>query len=637
MNNPVNPGPESQQSAPGDDAQRQLLRYIARWDVRLRLTQLAIWVPRGLAGGLLVGLAVALLSRMRPWLMPEQVLTFAALSSLLGALIAWLLVWVWPRPPLRAARYFDHVFGLQERSSTALEIASGKLDAPPALTALQARDTLDRAAQVVPRRYLRFRWRRYELVGLCVLIVLFMLGLLLANPQAEALAQRAAIAEALERQVQELEEILRDIEQNSALSEEQREALSQIVEEARQRLQQPDITAPEAVAELTQAAQRLNEARARLNEEQRRALRDAARALNQSQATQGVGQAMQSGNLSDAASRMESLARRMSDNQLTEEQSAEAADALEAAADVLEAVNPEAAEALRRAAEALRSGDNQAAAQALQEAASALNRQQQALDDNALSRAAQEAAQRMNQAGREMAQAAQPPSQAQMGEQPVSRPSEASQPMQGGDDPAAMQASIGQMSDEQGGQMPGMQSIEAGSIGSNQEAGESGSQAMAADGGASGDQDSPPLPGRAGIQDGRDSGADSGEGAPSAGRGEGDVGRDITEGAAGDLEQVESNNQRGSGTLAEHEFIWAPSFVGGEGGPAIRLRSDAQREGTAPSEQGEFTANPLGESRIRLDAVIGLAARQADQAMDADRVPGALRGVIREYFTGLQR
>src|SRR5579859_6349234 len=121
---------------------QQLLTYLARWDQRSRLAQLATWVPRGILAGLLVGLAAAVISRLRPVLFGSQVLIIAGVAVLVGALVATLAVMLWPRPILNKARHFDRVLGLKERTSTALELTSGTISAPDQFINLQLNDAL---------------------------------------------------------------------------------------------------------------------------------------------------------------------------------------------------------------------------------------------------------------------------------------------------------------------------------------------------------------------------------------------------------------------------------------------------------------------------------------------------------------
>src|SRR5258708_16714765 len=151
---------------------QQLLSYLARWDQRLRLAQLATWVPRGLLAGLTVGLALAVLSRMRPLLFGSQVLVIAIIAALIGTVGAAIGVLVWPRPTLNKARYFDSLFGLKERTSTALELKRGMIKAPGQFVDLQIRDALDRAANVEVGRHLRLSWRRNELLAAVIVALL---------------------------------------------------------------------------------------------------------------------------------------------------------------------------------------------------------------------------------------------------------------------------------------------------------------------------------------------------------------------------------------------------------------------------------------------------------------------------------
>ena len=72
-----------------DQTSRQLLRTIARWDRRLRLTQLSLWIPRGMALGLVAALVVAL--------------AFAVAHPLLLVPSGELLAWANPAPTAPAA------------------------------------------------------------------------------------------------------------------------------------------------------------------------------------------------------------------------------------------------------------------------------------------------------------------------------------------------------------------------------------------------------------------------------------------------------------------------------------------------------------------------------------------------------
>src|SRR5258708_12516927 len=169
---------------------RQLLTVISRWDLRLRFTQLAIWLPRGLAAGLAGGLIVSMISRLRPWLQSQQILVVALVAAAVGIVIAGLVVLLKPRSAMDKARYFDKLFGLKERSSTALELTNGLIKAPAYFAALQAQDAIAQAKNVNARGYLTVRWRSNELVSVLALAVVFLISLVLVNPQHNVLAQQ---------------------------------------------------------------------------------------------------------------------------------------------------------------------------------------------------------------------------------------------------------------------------------------------------------------------------------------------------------------------------------------------------------------------------------------------------------------
>ncbi|MFQ3536652.1 MAG: hypothetical protein SNJ58_12320 [Aggregatilineales bacterium] len=609
--------------------QQGLLRHIARWERRLRLTQTALWLPRGIMLGITIGIVIAVAARLRPWLLPEQVAALAGLAIVLGGTLATVSVWLYPRSPLAAARLFDRLFGLHERTSTALELSAQAIRAPQLFSALQTQDALQHASQVQPRRFLPIQLRRSELIATLGLATILAALLLIANPQAEIIAQQTALRSAIEEQIERVEEIKRDILTNPELSEAEKQALAQILQELQEKLSQPNLTQPEAVAQLSQAAQLMSNERSQLTDQQRSALRTAGQALSQSQPTQGAGQAMQNGNLGDAANQLQGLSRRVESGQLTEEQLREMAQALQQAAQALQQVNPAAAQALQRAAQALQQGNLQEAAQALQEAAQALQNQQNQLAQSPLTQAAQQAAQQLAQSGNQVAQAGQQQRQqgAQQGQQGAQAGQQGQQSGQAGQQAAQVgqqgqqSAQAGQQAAQAGqqGMQAGMQDAQAG-----QQAAQSG-EGSAQAAGAAAVEGSATVDDQVGVQ-----------GAQSAGVGSGGAGNDTTEGTPSSGQPIQIGEASGDGSLGENEFIYAPTFIGGEGGEAINPRSGRSSEDDL-IETGEFSENPTGQSRLPIREAVRRAAGGVDQALENDRVPGALRGFIRQYFTDLQR
>src|SRR5437016_4790045 len=91
---------------------------LSYWLVRLRLRAALLWSVRGLAGGLAVGLVLSLIARFQPFQTVRALIVLSTSLALAGFTLALAAAYLWRRPRLAAARYFDRVFGLAERTST---------------------------------------------------------------------------------------------------------------------------------------------------------------------------------------------------------------------------------------------------------------------------------------------------------------------------------------------------------------------------------------------------------------------------------------------------------------------------------------------------------------------------------------
>jgi hypothetical protein len=191
-----------------NDTIQELNSQLTRWDNRRRAADMLIWVPRGLLAGLLVAVAIAALARFRPLLTNQELASIAgglALFSLLISLVALLLQ---RRSTVEQARFADRRFGLQERTSTAVEIQSGRLETIPALVEQQLNDT-KRAVNLVNAKEklpLVPDWRDLGMVLVAVLLLLA--AVILPNPQVEALLQQRAIDKAIADQIEALEAVV---------------------------------------------------------------------------------------------------------------------------------------------------------------------------------------------------------------------------------------------------------------------------------------------------------------------------------------------------------------------------------------------------------------------------------------------
>jgi len=391
-----------------------LTRQTQRWDRRRRWVSCLVWVPRVLIAGLGFGIVIALISRMRPWLLPEQialatgVVTALMMAGMLG------IIWLWPRSTAHRARYFDHLFDLKERVSTAIELSAGLIPLPVTLAERQLSDTVEATRQVNVSSRLPVRVRGWELVLVVVLAALFAYLLVADNPQTDEIMARRELQQAIDEQAAAIEEAIEDIENDPTLTEAEQEALTDPLAEALEILQQQDISQQEAVAALAEAAQSLRDMSDGMLSEQAAAYQDAAAALAGSDLTSDVAQALKRPDLDATAQALDDLANELGKQDLSEQEREDVAERLEQAADELEQTNPALAQKLREAAQALREGDIEAAQKALREAAELLREQQEQLQESPLAEAAQTAMQQAEQSQQELAQAGQEQAPGQM-------------------------------------------------------------------------------------------------------------------------------------------------------------------------------------------------------------------------------
>lgn len=347
---------------------KHLAGILQSWDTRLRLQRSIFWLPAGLTAGVTAGLLIAVASRFWPLLPRSSVLVLGALLAAVGLAALPLSVWLWPRRLAHKARYFDRLFDLKERFSTAVAIAEGVLPIESdEIAALQYRDTLKAAETVraAERLPLRTDWRLWA--GAAVAIAALALAVFLPNPQEAVLQQQAEVRQAIAEQLQELERLRQQVIEDATLTPEEQAAVVETLDEAIQTLEQSDVTQEEALAALNAAQQRLQDLSSQFAEQRQQALQQAS-GLLEGTAAQQAAQALAQGDSLGAAEALQNL----DPSALTTEQQQQLAEALQAAAEALSETNPEVAQAMQEAAEALQSGDAQAAAEALDRAGEAM-------------------------------------------------------------------------------------------------------------------------------------------------------------------------------------------------------------------------------------------------------------------------
>lgn len=371
-----------------------------------------LWVPRGLLGGLLLAAAIAALARLRPLLTNEEVGWVALGTGGVGIAAALLILLLQRRAVLDQARFADAQFTLQERTSTAIEIQSGRFTLPAELAERQLKDTVQAISRVDTRRGLPLRLNRQDWLIILVATVLLSLAVWLPNPQADILQGKRAVAESIEEQIQALEALEEEIIQNPELTEEQKEEILEPIEGAIEQLEAGDLSQEEAVAVLSEAEADLQALEAsNSNEALQQALETAGQPLADNENAQALGESLQNGDFSAASAAAAQLADTLPS--LTPQEQAELAEDLAATAEALAQTDPELAAELNAAAEALQNGDVAAAQQALREASGTL---QERAQQQAAAQQAGEASGQVGESRQEVAQAGQSGQSGQTGE-----------------------------------------------------------------------------------------------------------------------------------------------------------------------------------------------------------------------------
>jgi hypothetical protein len=347
---------------------RRLLIYLRRWELRLRLVESLSWGPWGAAVGLGLGLLLALTARLWPLLMTWQLAALAGALMLVGVTVGLLIVWLRPRSLLHRARIFDRRLDLAERMATAVEVGTGRLRATPVMAEAQAADALAAAHRTDVRISLPLRASRRALLVLGVLIVALTVSLWLPNPQEDVLLQQAAVRAAVEEQIEDLEAVKEEIAEAEGLTEAEREALLQALEEAIAGLEEGQAMPEEAVAALSEAEQALAELQDPGAAQLQSGLERAAEGMEDSELTKDIAEALAEGDYEAAAEALAAYSTEEGER-LTREEELELARELAEAAERLAEVDPELAEQLAEAAEAIETGDIGEAREAIKAAA----------------------------------------------------------------------------------------------------------------------------------------------------------------------------------------------------------------------------------------------------------------------------
>ena len=216
----------------------RLIRHLQWHDAIQRLVQ-----------GMLIALALNLIAAFTARLLPlwhrETLVYTLFLSIPTSALLAGLIGRFWPSPLPSRLRRLDLGLKLADRLTTLWELSKGRIAAPPMLRYAQREDTLHYLHSVDPSEAFPLHPHRRAGIMLLVLSLLLAPLLLLPNPQEIELTRKEAQARARQEALARLEQLEETLAESPTLTEAQREAALQALNEALMTLRTPDASAAE--------------------------------------------------------------------------------------------------------------------------------------------------------------------------------------------------------------------------------------------------------------------------------------------------------------------------------------------------------------------------------------------------------
>ncbi|MBI5953948.1 MAG: hypothetical protein HY865_20020 [Chloroflexi bacterium] len=343
----------------------QLSQTLGQWIRWMRLQRALTWYLRGLAAALGLSLLAGGIGLYQARLLKQEFLALILFCVAALPLAFAIAAYFWRIQPMRAARYFDRVFHLGERVSTALELQNENHSVE--IVQKQLDDAVSVSRQIRPRRDLPLRFPKLDLA--LALFFTLLIGTLWFRGETlfAAASQQRAVEKAIAAEQAEIEEIIKEINTSESLTNEQKEALAKPLEDAMKELKDnPSVEG--AVSTLVRTSEELKALSDQQALQTQQSLTETGSSLASQEGSplEAVGKDLAKGNFAGAASELAN----MDLSQMTPEHLQQLAEQLESMASSLAATNPQMAQQLMNAAQAIRSGDMAAAQQAMSGAAS---------------------------------------------------------------------------------------------------------------------------------------------------------------------------------------------------------------------------------------------------------------------------
>ena len=503
-----------------------------------------------------------------------ELIKLLLLGATLGSVSFGIIMFFWPKPALRIARFFDHHFNLNDRISTSVELISSKslnLGDSFRLKINQIDDAITHGKAVRPPPSFFFTFSRFRIFTGLVLILLILITIYTGKPYFNQVSQRQLVQQSINSEIIKLEQSEEEIRSNANLSQQAKTELDQILDQTIQKLQQSE-TPEQAVAVLTQAEADLTNLENTELKDQIQSLEQLGNQLQNDQTgeemLQDLAKNLSKGDLPAASQNLQDL----NLDTLTTEETNSLAEKLSAAADSLAESNPEFANNLQQAADALLNGDSQTAEQAISQAAGMLDQLgNQKAQNDAIQQAAAQTAKSSDQ---------------------------------------IIQSGLSQQNQstgDQANQIPGSQSGSSeqtqSGMGQNQ-GNESGS----------------------GDQTGSNNNSGSGKGSTNQGN---------STGSEAGVKPIDQSNGPGDGGEMSFEPLVKTQRLGGNGSTDVYL-PDTGAEGEQVLGFENSSPGEPGNTNVPYVRVYPAYADAYRQAVEAGSIPLSLRDLVRDYFSHLE-
>ncbi len=367
--------------------EQKLALALLPWRRRLSLQQGLRWITNGLVAGLVVSCLLLVVSRFTAF----PIVLIWVIAVIAASLLCAVGLTIYYRPALaQSARRIDALLGLRDRLGTAWEYRNDSSSLP----ALQRRDALEKLAAFTPTRSITLRPGRARLLTIGIVALAFVLLLVLPNPVNTAYQQQQAFQNSLSRQIAQLNHIRQLIDSQASTSQQVRDQLDKILQQAMSQLQQAK-DANQAQQILAQAQQQLNQLRDPQAGVKANANANAASTLQNSTNAnvKAAGQALAKGDNNGLSNALQKLASQVAS--MSADQRAQLAQQLAQAANAASG-NPQLASALQQLAKSVADGNSNdiadainavqkasASASAEQSTTNAVNQAAQALQNTA--------------------------------------------------------------------------------------------------------------------------------------------------------------------------------------------------------------------------------------------------------------